>query len=107
MGCFFQNLFNTACSNCEQLLSSFFFINLISVDVVPPYNSMDTIDARKKLHFILSDTSDLYMTDSLRICIYIGHLSLAKRSYVCVCVCVCAFSFSAQNLKIRCKCKKL
>ena len=38
-------------------------MRLVSVHVVHPYNSMDTIAACKKLHFILSDRSDFYMTD--------------------------------------------
>ena len=67
MGCCFQDLCNTAYSILVQLPSSFFSKRLISAHVVHPYSSMDTTAACKKLHFILSDKSDLYMTDSLLI----------------------------------------
>ena len=40
---------------------------LISVHVVHPYSCIDTIDAWKKLRFILSVKSDFHMTDRLLI----------------------------------------
>ena len=57
VGCCFQDLSNIACSILMQLPSSFFSLNLVSVHVVHPYSSMDTIAAWKKLHFILLDKS--------------------------------------------------
>ena len=48
-----------------QLPSSYFTIHLVSVHVVHPYSSIDTITAWKKLCFILSVRSHFHMTDSL------------------------------------------
>ena len=65
VGCGFEDLFNIARSILEQLPSSFFSLRLVSVHVVHPYSSMHTTSACKKLHFILSDMSDFYMSDNL------------------------------------------
>ena len=65
--CYLQDLFITARSILVQLPSSFFSICLVSVYVVHPYNSIDTIAAWKKLRFILSEWSVLHMTYSLSI----------------------------------------
>ena len=50
----FQNLFSIASSILVELPSRFFSIRLVSVHVVHPYSSMDTITAWKKnaLYFI-------------------------------------------------------
>ena len=45
-------------------------IRLVSIQVVHPYNSMDTTAAWKKLHFIFSDKSDFHMIDTLSIAVY-------------------------------------
>ena len=70
VGCYFQDLFNIACSILVQLPSSFVSICLVSVHVVHPYSSMDTITAWKKMHFISSDKSDFHMTDKLTIAVH-------------------------------------
>ena len=57
VGFCFQNLFNIICSILVQLASSFFFICLVSIQVVHPYSSMGMIVSCKKLHFILSNRS--------------------------------------------------
>ena len=49
--CCFYDLFNKARSILVQLLSSFFSINLVSVNVVHPYSSMDTVAPWKKTAF--------------------------------------------------------
>ena len=68
--CFFQDLSITAGSILVQLLSNFFSLHFVSVHMVHPYSTMDTTAAWKKLHFILSDRSDLHMTDSISIAFY-------------------------------------
>ena len=68
--CWFLDLFNTAHSIRVRLPSSLFSIRLFSVHVVHSYSSMDTTTAWKKLRFILSDRSDLHVTDSLSIAVY-------------------------------------
>ena len=66
VGCCFQDLFNTARGVLVQLPSSFLSILLVSVHVVHPYSDIDTmITWKKKLLFILSDSSDIQLTDSL------------------------------------------
>ena len=70
VGCYFQDLFNIARSILVHLLSSFFSIHLVSIQVVHPYSSMVTTAAWKKLRFILSDKSDFLMTDSLLIAVH-------------------------------------
>ena len=70
VGCCFQDLFNTACSILVYLLPSFFSIRLVSVDVVHPYSTIDTIAAWKRLCVILSVRSDFHMTDSLSIVVH-------------------------------------
>ena len=65
VGCYLRDLFNIARSILGLLLSSFFFIDLVSVHVVHPCSSIDTTAAWKKLRFILSVRSDFHMTDSL------------------------------------------
>ena len=52
------------------LPSSFFSIRLVSVYVVQPCSSIDTIAAWKKLRFILSVRSEFHMTNSLSIAVY-------------------------------------
>ena len=54
----------------ETLPSIFFSVRLVSVQVVHPYSSIDTIAAWKKLHFILLVRSDFHMTDRLSIAIH-------------------------------------
>ena len=70
-----QELFNIARSILVQLLSSLFSNRLVSVHVVHPYRSIDTIAAGKKLRSILSVRSDFHMTD-----VFINSFS------VCACV---------------------
>ena len=60
----------------------FFFIRLVIVYVVPPYSSIDTTAAWKKLRFILSVRSDFHMTDSVSIVVH------AFVSHVLMSVCV-------------------
>ena len=64
-GCCLQDLFNIAHSILVRLLSSLFSIHLVSVHVVYPYSSSDTIAGWKKLRFILSVRFDFHMTDKL------------------------------------------
>ena len=52
------------------LPSSFFSLCFVSVHVVHPYSSLDMTVAWKEFHFILSDRSDLHMTDSLSIAVH-------------------------------------
>ena len=68
--CCLQDLFNIARNILVQLPSSFFFNCLVSVQVVHPQSSIDTIAAWKKLRFILSVRSDFYMIDSLSIAVH-------------------------------------
>ena len=72
--CCFQDLFHIARSIFVRFLSSFFSIHFVSVYVTHPYSRIETTDARKKLHFILSDKSDFYMIDNL---------SKAVHAFVC------------------------
>ena len=65
VGCCSQGLFNIARNILVLLPSSFFSSRLVSVQVVHPYNSIDTTVAWKKLRFILSVRSDFHMIDSL------------------------------------------
>ena len=58
-----------ALSILVKLSPSFLSIRLVSIQVVHPYSSMDTTTAWKKLRFILSDSSDSYMTDNLSIAV--------------------------------------
>ena len=51
VGCCLQDLFKIAHSILVQLPSSFFSIRLVSIQVVPPYSSIDTTAAWKKLFF--------------------------------------------------------
>ena len=54
------------CSQHSCVLAvKLFSIRLVSVHVVHPYCSIDTIAAWKKLRFILSVRFDFHMTDSL------------------------------------------
>ena len=53
------------CSILVELSSSFFPMHLFSIHVVHPYGSMDMTVALKKLRFILSESSDFHMIDSL------------------------------------------
>ena len=68
--CCRQDLFNIALSILVKLPSSFFSSRLVSVQVVHPYISIDTIAAWKKVRFILSVRSDFYMIDSLSIVVH-------------------------------------
>ena len=43
---------------------AFFPIRFVSAHVANPYSSIDTTAAWKKLHFLLSVSSDFHMTDS-------------------------------------------
>ena len=71
VGCCFQDLFNIACIILVQFLSSFFSIYLVSIHMVHPYNCIDTTAAwKKKLHFILSDRSDIQMTHNLLVAVH-------------------------------------
>ena len=45
-------------------------MRFVSVHVVHPYGSIDTIAARKKSHFILSDRSDFHMIDNRSIAVH-------------------------------------
>ena len=65
-----QDLFNIARSNLVQFSSNIFIIGFVSVHVVHPYSSIDTITAWKKLRFILSDSSDFLITDNQSIAIH-------------------------------------
>ena len=56
-----QDLFNMARSILEQFPLSFFAIRFVSVHVVHPYSSVDTIAALKKLRCNLSEGSDFHM----------------------------------------------
>ena len=62
--CCLQDLFNIASSILVQLPSSFFSIHLVSLHVGHLYSSIDMTAAWKRLHFILWDRSDFYMTDN-------------------------------------------
>ena len=71
VGCCHQDLFNIARNILVLLPSSFFFFRrFVSVQVMHPYISIDTIAAWKKLHFILSTRSDFRMIDSLSIAVH-------------------------------------
>ncbi len=45
-------------------------MRLVSIHVVHPYTSIDTIAAWKKLRFILSVRSDFNMTESLSLAVH-------------------------------------
>ena len=45
-------------------------MHFVSVYVVYPYSSIDTVTAWKESHFILSDRSDFYMIDNLFIAVH-------------------------------------
>ena len=75
VGCCLQDLFSMACSILEQLLSSFFFICLVSIHMVHPYCSIDPTAAWKKLHFILWVRFDFHMTNSLSIAVHHAFVS--------------------------------
>ena len=70
VGCCFQDFFITTRSILVQLPSSLFLIRVVSVHVVHPRCSMDTTAVWKKLRLILSDRSDIHMTDSLSIAVH-------------------------------------
>ena len=70
MECYFQDLLNIARSIPVQLLSSFFSVRLVTVHVVHPYHNMNANAAWKKLRFILSVSSDFYMSDNLWIAVH-------------------------------------
>ena len=63
--CCLQDLFNTARVILVQLPSSFFVIRLVIVHMVHLCSSINTTAAWKKLRSILSDKSDLHITDRL------------------------------------------
>ena len=65
MECCLQDFFNKARSILVPLLSSFFSICLVSIHVVHPYSSIDSNGAWEKVHFILSDRSDLHMINMI------------------------------------------
>ena len=67
VGCCLQDLFIIARCILLQLPSSFLSSCLVSVHVVHPCCSIDTITAWKKLCFILSARSGFHKTDSLLI----------------------------------------
>ena len=70
VGCCFQDLFKMARSILVQLLSSFFSIRLVSIQVVNSYSSLDTTAARKKLRIFYRIKSDFHMTDNLFIAVH-------------------------------------
>ena len=70
MGCCFQDISITSCNILLQLPSYLFSIHFVSIQAVHPYSNMYTIASRKKIRFILSDRSDLQMTDNLSIAVY-------------------------------------
>ena len=70
VGCCVQDLFNTARSILMQLLSSFFSIQLVSIQVVHPYSTMDMATASKILPFILADMSDFHRINNLWIAVH-------------------------------------
>ena len=65
--------------NCHL---AFISIRLFSVHVVHPYGSIDTTAAWKKLRFILSERSDIYVTD---------YLSIAVPAFARCCWCLSRF----------------
>ena len=65
------DVFNIAHSILVSLPSSFFSIRLISIHMVHPYSSMNTIAAWKKLRFILSVRSDFHMIESLSLAVHV------------------------------------
>ena len=69
VGCCFQDFFIIAHGILEQQPSSFFSIRLVNVHVVHPYSNMDTTATWKKLCFILSERSNLHMTEILWIAV--------------------------------------
>ena len=70
MGCCFHDLFSIAPSILVQPLSSFFPIRLVSVHVVQPYSSIDTVTNWKKFFFNLSDRPDFYRINNLSIAVH-------------------------------------
>ena len=70
VGCCLQDLFNIARSILVLLPSSFVSSCFVSVQVVHPYNSIDTTAAWKKLRFISSVRNDFYMIHSLSIALH-------------------------------------
>ena len=70
VGCCLQGLFNIALSILVKMPSSFFSIRLVSVHVVHPYCSIDTIAAWEKLRFILSVRSDFHMNECLSLAVH-------------------------------------
>ena len=72
MWCCFQDLINMARSIFVQFSSSFFFIRLVSIQVVHQYSSIDTTDVCKKMRFDLSDKrSDFHLIDNPSIAVHI------------------------------------
>ena len=71
-GCCLQDLFNIACSILVLFPSSLFSSHLVSIHVVHPYSSIDTIAAWKKLNFILSVSS--LVVHSFKIIIGLSHI---------------------------------
>ena len=78
--CCFQKLLITARRILEQLPSSFFSIRFVSVHVVHPYSSMDTVAAWEKMRFIFSDRSDLHMTDTSQ-CLHSLRINVKHKIY--------------------------
>ena len=72
-------MFKTACNILVLFPSRFFFMWFVSVHVVHPYSSSDTATTWKKSCFILSERSDIQMTDNLLIVIHIfaNHISIS------------------------------
>ena len=77
--CCLQDLFSIARSILMYLPSTFFSSCLVSVQLVHPYSSIDTLAAWKKFCFILSARSDFHMTDSLLIAVhvFVSHESMS------------------------------
>ena len=69
VGCYFQDLLMTSSSILSQLPSSFFSVYFVSDYMVRPFSYMDTTATWEKFCFILSEGSDLHLTDSLSIAV--------------------------------------
>ena len=63
VGCFLQDLFIKAYRILVQLLSTFFFLRLVSVHVVHPYSSMDmTVTSKKYIYIYIYIMTAIYLS---------------------------------------------